>query len=123
RGRGGAGAGGGWGGWGRGRGRRGGAVAAAGGGRVAGAAMASPAAMARPRQPVAPASRSGRPLKVDVAAIETRDGRTRVSQRFLLEHSCELVWQLVSDIERLARCLPGLRLDGPPVADRVGGRL
>jgi len=99
------------------------AAAAAERGPVARAAMASPAAMARPRQPVAPASRSGRPLKVDVAAIETRDGRTRVSQRFLLEHSCELVWQLVSDIERLARCLPGLRLDGPPVADRVGGRL
>src|SRR5262249_21377627 len=105
------------------RGPGGGAAAPAERGRVAGAAGASPAAMARPRQPVAPASRSGRPLKVDVAAIETRDGRTRVSQRFLLEHSCELVWQLVSDIERLARCLPGLRLDGPPVADRVGGRL
>jgi len=82
---------------------------------------ASPAAAAR--QPSAPASRPTRPPPVIVEAIETRDGRTRVSQRFVLAHSCELVWQLVSDIERLARCLPGLRLDGPPVAERVRGRL
>src|SRR5262245_29271622 len=87
------------------------AAAAAEPGPVSRLATASPVAAARPRQPSAAAARPTRPLEVHVEAIETRDGRTRVSQRFVLEHSCELVWELVSDIERLARCLPGLRLD------------
>jgi carbon-monoxide dehydrogenase small subunit len=30
---------------------------------------------------------------------------------------------LLSDIEALARCLPGLRLDGPPEGNRVAGHL
>jgi aerobic carbon-monoxide dehydrogenase small subunit len=99
------------------------AAASAEHGLVSRAATARPAAATRPRQPSEPASQPPRPLRVRIETIQTPDGRTKVSQRFQLGQSCELVWQLVSDIERLARCLPGLRLDGPPVAERVGGRL
>ena len=33
------------------------------------------------------------------------------------------VWALMSDVEAVARCMPGLSLDGPPVGDTVSGRL
>jgi carbon-monoxide dehydrogenase small subunit len=64
-----------------------------------------------------------RAITVTMARLEQRDGRTRLSQHFVLDHPPAAVWALLSDIEALARCLPGLRLDGPPEGNRVAGHL
>ena len=64
-----------------------------------------------------------RAITVTVARLEERDGRTRLSQHFVLDHPPAAVWALLSDIEALARCLPGLTLDGPPEGERVAGHL
>ena len=55
--------------------------------------------------------------------IEEVDGATRLTQSFVLPHPREAVWALMSDVEAVARCMPGLALDGPPDGDKVAGRL
>jgi aerobic carbon-monoxide dehydrogenase small subunit len=64
-----------------------------------------------------------RAITVTVTRLEERDGRTRLSQHFVLDHPPAAVWALLSDIATLARCLPGLTLDGPPEGERVAGHL
>jgi carbon-monoxide dehydrogenase small subunit len=64
-----------------------------------------------------------RAITVTVTRLEERDGRTRLSQHFVLDHPPAAVWALLSDIEALARCLPGLTLDGSPEGERVAGHL
>ena len=64
-----------------------------------------------------------RAVTVTVARLEERDGRTWLRQHFVLDHPQAAVWALLSDIEGLARCLPGLTLDGPPEGERVAGHL
>jgi carbon-monoxide dehydrogenase small subunit len=64
-----------------------------------------------------------RAITVTMARLEERAGRTQLSQHFVLDHPPAAVWALLSDIETLARCLPGLRLEGPPEGDRVAGHL
>src|SRR5262245_15509201 len=80
------------------------------------AASAGAASSAASRTPA-------RAVTVTIAYLEERDGRTRLSQQFVLEHPEAAVWALLSDIEGLARCLPGLTLDGKPEANRVAGHL
>jgi carbon-monoxide dehydrogenase small subunit len=63
------------------------------------------------------------PIHVTVSEMEELDGATRIAQSFVLPHGREAVWALMSDVERLARCMPGLVLDGPPQGDKVSGRL
>src|SRR5581483_8088795 len=82
----------------------------------------SRAAPARP----ASAPRSGAqaaPIRVAVGELEEAGGATRIAQSFVLPHPREAVWTLMSDVERMARCMPGLALDGPPQGDKVSGRL
>jgi carbon-monoxide dehydrogenase small subunit len=50
-------------------------------------------------------------------------GESRIRQSFVLPHPREAVWRLMSDVAALARCMPGLALDGPPSGDKVSGRL
>jgi aerobic carbon-monoxide dehydrogenase small subunit len=77
-----------------------------------------------PRSISAPGRRGKRePIVVEVSGIEEVEGATRLSQRFTLAHPREKVWALMSDVEAVARCMPGLSLDGPPEGDRVSGRL
>lgn len=64
-----------------------------------------------------------RAVTVTVPRLEERDGRTWLRQHFVLDHPQAAVWALLSDIEGLARCLPGLTLDGPPEGERVAGHL
>jgi carbon-monoxide dehydrogenase small subunit len=33
------------------------------------------------------------------------------------------VWALMADVERMAACMPGARLDGPPVGDLISGTI
>jgi carbon-monoxide dehydrogenase small subunit len=63
------------------------------------------------------------PIAVEVGSIEEVDGATRLTQAFVLPHPRAAVWALMSDVEKVARCMPGLSLDGPPEGDRVSGRL
>jgi len=71
-----------------------------------------------------PQSRSAStPIRVVVGQPEEVAGATRISQSFVLPHPREAVWRLMSDVEAVARCMPGLSLAGPPQADKVAGRL
>ncbi len=84
---------------------------------ASGRAVAAPA----PRPPASRAPRA--PIAVTVGGMEERDGATHISQSFVLPHPREKVWQLMSDVEAVAPCMPGLILDGPPQDGRITGRL
>jgi aerobic carbon-monoxide dehydrogenase small subunit len=85
---------------------------------------AAPTPRQSPTSISAPARRRTRePIVVEVSGIEEVEGATRLSQRFTLAHPREKVWALMSDVEAVARCMPGLSLDGPPDGGRVSGRL
>ncbi len=45
------------------------------------------------------------------AGVSIRDGWTTVDKRLALEHSAAAVWSLFSDIERVARCVPGAQIE------------
>jgi len=100
-------------------------------GPVASAASESASAVASARTTVThaqtsqpPGARAARaPIRVTVGEMEEVGGETRIAQSFVLPHGREAVWALMSDVERLARCMPGLVLDGPPQGDKVSGRL
>jgi carbon-monoxide dehydrogenase small subunit len=62
-------------------------------------------------------------VRVTTGSIEEADGTVRLSQSFVLEHSREAVWALMSDPEGVAACLPGARLDGPPQDGNIAGRI
>ena len=99
------------------------------------APAATPTAASRLARPAAPrgatavaASRAdrrppARAVTLTAHRLEERDEGTRVSQQFVLEHPQAAVWALLSDIEGVARCLPGLTLDGPPEGERAAGHL
>ena len=93
------------------------------------AAAASKPATTPARQRATAASRSAAPapasppVRVSLRHGEDPDGRTRLAQDFVLEHPPPAVWALIADLERLARCMPGLSLDGPPAGKRVIGHL
>jgi carbon-monoxide dehydrogenase small subunit len=63
------------------------------------------------------------PVHVTVGKIEEADGSVRLAQSFVLKHARGAVWQLMSDPEAIARCMPGARLDGPPQDGRITGRI
>jgi len=72
---------------------------------------------------VRPAPSKAQPIEVTVGAIEDRDGATRITQSFVLSHPLDAVWQLMADPAAVARCMPGMSLEGPPEGDKVKGRL
>jgi aerobic carbon-monoxide dehydrogenase small subunit len=102
-------------------------------GPVASPTPVAPTASASGPPPVAPAPRlrspgrsPGRarpPIDVTVEALEEVGGESRIRQSFVLPHPRAAVWRLMSDVAALARCMPGLALDGPPSGDKVSGRL
>ena len=62
-------------------------------------------APARRRSAAASRSRS--------ASRRSGAGATRLTQSFVLAHPREAVWRLMADAEAVARCMPGMSLDGP----------
>jgi carbon-monoxide dehydrogenase small subunit len=64
-----------------------------------------------------------RPVRVEVGEITAADGVTRLTQSILLEHPIAAVWALMGDPEKVAPCLPGLTLDGPPRDGHLSGRM
>ena len=90
--------------------------------RASAPAIVSPAAA--PAQTSRPFAARGRtPIRVSVGQLEEVAGATRVSQSFILPHPRDAVWRLMSDVEAVAPCMPGLSLAGPPQGDTVAGRL
>ena len=88
------------------------------------AAASGPAAEAAARPPGAASARRPRAaIAVMVGALEEAGGETRLRQSFVLPHPRDAVWRLMSDVAAAAPCMPGLTVDGPPVADKVSGRL
>ena len=78
--------------------------------------------------PHVPRHRSGshtaqRRVLVTVGDVEERDGIVHLSQSFVLEHSRDDVWRLLSDPQAAAACMPGASLDGPPVDGKIKGRM
>jgi carbon-monoxide dehydrogenase small subunit len=72
----------------------------------------------------APVARVRRaPIAVTVGEMQQAGGETRITQSFVLPHARDAVWRLMSDVEAVAPCMPGLALDGPPQGDKVTGRL
>ena len=54
----------------------------------------------------------------------TRDGKfTKLTQTIKVNHPCDAVWALMADIEKVAKCMPGVSLDGPPENGHVTGRM
>ena len=90
------------------------------------AAATSPRRMSDAMNP-APVARavpsSADPIRVTVGAIEEVDGATQITQSFVLSHPRDAVWVLLSDPQAVARCMPGMSLDGPPQGERLAGRL
>ncbi|MEZ5785661.1 MAG: 2Fe-2S iron-sulfur cluster-binding protein [Xanthobacteraceae bacterium] len=83
-------------------------------------AAAAPSPVGRPAP--APSLRR-RPVKVEVGEITAADGVTRLTQNIVLEHPVAAVWALMGNPEKVAPCLPGLTLDGPPQDGRLSGRM
>lgn len=81
----------------------------------------APASAPRHVAPATPARRTS--ITVNVGRIETIDGRTSLSQSFVLPHSRDAVWRILSDPVEVARCMPGMVLDGPPTDGRATGRM
>lgn len=79
----------------------------------------SPTAGAKPV--AAPTRRD--PIKVTVGAIETVDGQTRLTQSFTLPHPRDEVWRILSNPEEIARCMPGMVLDGPVQDGQARGHM
>jgi aerobic carbon-monoxide dehydrogenase small subunit len=79
---------------------------------------ASPAGRPSPTQNL-----KRRPVKVEVGEITVTGGITRFTESFVLEHPVTAVWALLSDPEKVAPCLPGLVLDGPPQDGQLSGRM
>lgn len=87
---------------------------------VSGKHAAVPTSIVREQQPSA---RAARRIDVTVGKFEQVDGAVQLTQSFVLEHPREAVWKLMSDVEAVARCMPGAALDGPPQDNKVTGRL
>ena len=87
-------------------------------------ARVSPAPVGR-EAPLPPRPRPaiGELVRVTVGKIEEVDGTVRLAQSFVLEHSRDAVWQLMSEPQSVARAMPGAHLDGPPQNGRITGRL
>ena len=66
---------------------------------------------------------AGKKVTVTVGPVEEKDGLVQLNQSFVLDHPREHVWRLMSDPEAVARCMPGARLDGPPVDGKLAGRM
>jgi len=78
-----------------------------------------------PARALAGTARGPTPARIAVAVgeLEEAGGETRIAQSFVLAHPRAAVWALMSDVSRVAPCMPGLVLDGPPEGDKVKGRL
>ncbi|MEH2473366.1 carbon-monoxide dehydrogenase small subunit [Nitrobacteraceae bacterium AZCC 2161] len=89
------------------------------GARLARETIAMEAAVAKPLSPL---------LRDALTAATTSDGlgskqpNIRITQSFTVDRPRDEVWRFFADVEGVAACLPGARLRGPPVDNRVQGQ-
>ena len=83
-----------------------------------GACAPHPPAATTPRAPLRPFTLSQDCVASGVmeatptlAGVSIRDGWTTVDKRMALKHSAAAVWSLFSDVERVARCVSGARIE------------
>jgi len=93
-----------------------------------GAGAATPAperVQSRAASPAAPAATAApaRQIEVEVGEIREEGGFTRLNQSFVVAHPRETVWRTMSDIEKVATCMPGVSLDGPVRDGKLAGRI
>ncbi len=85
-------------------------------------------ASARPAKAVkaeaaAPVLSSQRSANVQTGEV-TQEGKfTKLTQTITVNHPREDVWRYMADIEKVATCMPGVALDGPPQEGHVDGRM
>jgi carbon-monoxide dehydrogenase small subunit len=70
-----------------------------------------------------PPVRHGEPVQVTLGEVQESVSGMRLSQWFVLRHPRAAVWELMSNPETIAACMPGARLDGPPQAGKIAGRI
>ena len=56
----------------------------------------------------------------DLAPWDDRNA-TRLEEQIRIPAPRVAVWALMSDVERVAACVPGARLDGPPMGEQITG--
>ena len=83
---------------------------------ASGACAPHPAAAIPPRAPLRPFALAQERADLGVAAaalggVSVQDGWTGVDKRVALDHPAAAVWSLFSDIERVARCIPGAQVE------------
>lgn len=61
--------------------------------------------------------------EIEVGEIREEGGFSRLSQSFMVAHPRERVWRTMSDIEKVATCMPGVSLDGPVQDGKLAGRI
>jgi carbon-monoxide dehydrogenase small subunit len=86
---------------------------------ASGSAEASGAARAAHGRPY----QTRRRIKVETGIPHEADGATLLNQSFLLEHSREAVWRVMSDPKAIAACMPGLTIEEPSADGKVNGRM
>jgi aerobic carbon-monoxide dehydrogenase small subunit len=64
-----------------------------------------------------------RRISVTAGPVKEKDGIVRLTQSFVLGHARDAVWQLLSDPQAAAHCMPGASLDGPPQDGNISGRI
>ncbi len=85
---------------------------------------------ARPARPTTTKARAEAPTlaakpDVNVQTGEiSQDGKfTKLTQTITVNHPRDSVWKFMSEIEKVATCMPGVTLDGPPENGHVDGRM
>lgn len=91
------------------------------------ASQPEPSPDAKPARRAAAASApklpEGTGANVETGPI-TQDGKfTRLTQTITVRHPRDKVWAFMSDIEKVATCMPGVTLDGPPQDGHIEGRM
>jgi len=76
-----------------------------------------------PKAATKPATAAGRSGSAEPAGTTVdSDGRTTLTRSTSVAADPAAVWSVLRDPVRVAECLPGASLDGPPEGDRVSGR-
>jgi carbon-monoxide dehydrogenase small subunit len=77
------------------------------------AAIATPRSLLQPDESVSALTSFG---------LGSKKPNIQISQSFQVNRPREEVWRFFADIERVAACLPGARLSGPPLDNHVQGQ-
>ncbi len=83
-------------------------------------AVPQPRTMPREAEPVLPQSSGA--ANVTIGELRQEGEFTTLTQTITVGHAPDEVWRYLADIEKVAACMPGVTLDGPPQDGHVTGR-